>query len=149
MATESVIGIAISVIALGASIWTTVTTKRHDSRLLQLEHAREADRVRETKSAKLIASMTRSAHSGRLRIINRGQAAARNVRVAVDGVSLDAHKLLRGLEHPVAVIGAGSTVEALLMTFDGMQGQYQLELVWDDESGQPGRWTSTVTLQED
>jgi hypothetical protein len=81
-------------VSVGAAILAWSVSNRQNrlqARMLELEEARERDRLAEGSRAELTAAMVRSSHSGRLFITNDGPAGARNIRVTLDGKPIDRH----------------------------------------------------------
>jgi hypothetical protein len=79
-------------------------------------------------------------------MIHAGRADARAVRVFVDGTPVDQHQLFRDAKQPVSIIGPDATVEFRMFTYDGMPASYAIQLHWENPSGQPGAWSSELTL---
>lgn len=148
-----VTAVVISAIALGSSIWSTVTSARQgreqnrlQSQLLKLETDRERDRLIASQRAALTAQMQRRGTSASLVIQNTGQASAREVEIRVNGAPISAYRMIREGNRPIGVLGPGAFVDYPLITYDGMPSTYSVALRWRDGSGQEGSWESVITL---
>jgi hypothetical protein len=143
----------ISIAALLASIWAVVAAKRTakeqnrlQGQLLELEKARERDRVAEATTGSLVAALSRGEHSARLIIANGGRAEARDVSVRVNGEGIDVHQLFRKAKQPISLLAPNAHVEFLMTTYDGMPDAYLVELEWRNPDGQSGQWRSELTM---
>lgn len=139
----SVVAIIISIIALRKSHKT-------QGRLVDIETARERDRLLKARKAALVARIvTEGARSIQevsfLVIENRGEAAARCVWVVLDGTPFG--------QHPACVeeladdlrIGPSSDARFVLAINNDCMPPFDLQLAWQDDSGEPGVYRSTLT----
>jgi hypothetical protein len=147
------VGIIIGVVALGVSIWSVLRSQktarrqnRLQERLLKVEQSRERDRVTESQSAKLRAWVDRAGRTERQIVINEGQSEARAVKTLLDGLPIVGHPLVpQGVEE-VTHLGPGAHAEYLLAVSMGAPATVQIEVEWEDDTGEPGRWRSQLSL---
>jgi hypothetical protein len=138
----------IALLALVVSIISLAVTWRLGHRQNALELAREQDRQRDAKRAQLVATVVRRERGpgftpeAFLHVRNDGRATARNVAMSFDGRPFREHPLTEHGEPAVPSIGPGTDVRFFLKYTD--QRTFELELTWDDDTGEPGRWTSTM-----
>ena len=99
------------------------------------------------ETARLSASMIRTANSGALVIANGGSASARNIQVTIDGLPLAEQRLFRSPERPVSVIGPGASAEIGIITYDGMPELWHVLLEWAGDDGVGGRWESDLSFR--
>jgi hypothetical protein len=155
-----VAAIAISLAALAVSIWsarTSAHTSLEQNRLqteqnllqsivVEIERARERDRVTAVKTAELSAMLFRSGNSAFLRVRNDGHAAASGIQIKVDETPIKESKLVLDANGPLEPLGPGASLDFRFLVFDGMQASYKVDLSWHDASEREGRWWSTLTL---
>lgn len=125
-------------------------------RLVELETARERDRLMDARRAYVVASIDRekrqfpthrSPTTGYfLRLSNEGKAAARDIRLLLDGGPIHQHSLIPRNEEEFTTLGPGASNRYHLLVMLGSHRIIHVELTWTDESGEPGRWTSQLTL---
>jgi len=146
--------------------WST-STRQHrlgerqtdlQARLVDVESAREKDRLRTTRAAALVASVVRQTEHWTavhvrparvdyfLRIANEGQAEARNIVVRFDGRPPAEHPLTVKGEPEVTRLGPGADARYFLAVTTNSPRLLEVELAWEDDSGEPGRWASEVKL---
>jgi hypothetical protein len=120
-------------------------------RLVELETARERDRLRQARSAQLLASIERvekgKPHVPRtdyfLKIVNHGQAAARDIRILLDGKPMSEHPLIIRGEPELAKLGPGAESRSYLAFTMGSDRVFDVRVTWNDEAG-PGEWESQL-----
>ena len=143
-----------AVAALVASLWATVVSRRANARshgiqarLLRIEEQRETDRLGQTRRAALRAEMPQNERgSWRLYVTNDGLAEARNVRVTMDGKPFTEHGAFVEGDEIGNVIGPGGENSCSLAIDRRCSPPFDLELNWEDDSGTPGRYRTTLTF---
>jgi hypothetical protein len=115
-------------------------------RLVEIEQQRETDRLRQAKAAKLRADLRPTPQGcDRLYIFNSGDCEARNVTAVMDGKPITEHPASpRGEEFP-ELIGPDSEVSYLLAWSRKTNPPYELEITWDDDSGNQRLYRTTLT----
>ncbi len=142
----------IAALAFLVSIWSIIAASRNgkeqnklQKRLLNLEEARERDRQRASRSANLRAWIEREPHYT-LIIKNEGDSEARSVKTLIDGQPVLSHPLVpRGLKEMIQ-LGPGATISYLLAPSMGTNPMISVSLAWQDDSGDPGQWSSQLSL---
>jgi len=145
----SVIAIIVSILAFRKSLKT-------QNRLVDIEEVREKDRLAEKNKANLTAKIIKEAlpRSGSikidtnyyLQIENKGSSEARDVKVVLDGKPLLEHPtILKNIEE-ITQVGPNTDFRYLLVL--SMQGRppSNIEIEWEDDSGEPGNYSTTLTL---
>ena len=152
----SIIAAVISAIAIGVSIWTHNRNHKLQTRIVALEEAREKDRLAEKNKANLTAKITKeelrrsSTHriswQHHLVVENKGFGEARNIRLLVDGKSVVEHQGIVPPERVVEQIGPQSSFRYNLRLGTGIEIPAQADITWEDDSGEPGEYSTTLTL---
>lgn len=150
----SIIAAVISAIAIGVSIWTHNRNHKLQARIVALEEAREKDRLAEKQKANLTARisrelLTRGARSTTqhfLYIENSGNSEARNIKVNLDGKSLLEHPTIMNDTEEIRQVGPNSNFRYLLVLSMRGRSPSSIEISWEDDSGEPGEYSTTLTL---
>ena len=139
------------------ALWKSSKTQQ---RLLEIEEQREQDRVSEARKACLVARIVKEAaprtrmsgsHDFYLEIENLGEAEARRVAVLLDGVAILEHPVIpkQQLPQPPSAgftVGPQAHVRYILGPTQDVRGPFGIELEWQDDSGEVGRHSSTLTI---
>ena len=147
--------IAAFVLSLGACIGSFVAWRKSHNvhkRQVEIEEKRERDRLIEKKKAKLVAEIVREAevrgrHAGtahRLRITNKGQAEARDIKLTLDGKLMHEHPAILSGVQEVHLLGPGSSAKFPLAITSSRHLPSQVEANWTDDSGEPGHYRTTL-----
>jgi hypothetical protein len=144
-------GLAIVVSVLAAIIaWrASVKANRLQGRVVELEEARERDRITEQSRANVSAVITQfgAGNVPNLVVMNAGPAPARSVWVLIDGVTPQMHQQFRkGDDLLGRDLGPGGRMGIALRVHDGMQRMFDVRLRWSDGTGDDRTWESTLTL---
>ena len=143
----------IAVIISGIAVYISWRTQK---RLVDIEDAREKDRLAEKKKANLTANIEKEvliSRNGRkqtnqhfLYIENSGNSEARNIKVNLDGKPLLEHSTILKNTEEITQVGPNSDFRYLLVL--SMQGRppSSIEITWEDDSGEPGKYSTTLTL---
>lgn len=144
----------LSGLAILVSIWAAA--KAHSAaaqqnliqeRLLKLESARERDRVAGSKRANLSAEIRSDGRDWLFVVRNDGPGQARAIQVLVDNKSLPAHeRILCEPDELVTTLGPGAKVPYVMAVAMGSPLVYEVSLIWEDDSGDPGRWESQLHI---
>jgi hypothetical protein len=141
-----VVAIALSLIALVVAIRANHKANKLQAEGLEIEKARENDRLLAARSAFLTAELVRFAHSASLVVTNNGRSPARDIQILVDRQPISEHPQIHDSDRPVGIIGPGASTKYLLITYDQMPTSYHVALKWRDESPTPGTWESQLTF---
>ena len=144
-------GIVVGLGSLAVSIIAVVKSSRaqHEAndvnrRLVEIEEKREQDRLAGSTRAELRAELRITArNTTRLYVINYGLAEARNVTVTLDKKPLAKHEA--GGDELASTIGPKSEVSCILMTHMMCAPPFGIEITWEDDSGEPRSYSSTLT----
>ena len=153
----SIIATVISAIAIGASIWTHNRNHKLQVRIVALEEAREKDRLAEKSKANLTAKIIKEVlpRSGSikidtnyyLQIENKGSSGARDIKVMLDENPMFEHSsMCLEKEKKFEEIGPASPVRFRLFTADQLKVPHEISITWEDDSGEPGKYGTTLTL---
>ncbi len=160
------IGVVVAVTAIMVSTAAILVARRTASRqnelharMLELETARERDRIRQTRSAELRASIQREephwkearlADTGprhSLVVRNYGAVTARDVRVLLDGRPALEHSLVLRGEHDITVLGPGADFGYVLAVTFSSARVLGARIEWQDDSGESRRaWESQLKV---
>jgi hypothetical protein len=116
-------------------------------RLTQIEQSREHAKLMQSLQAVLRAELRQTDGGNyRLFIINTGQGTARNVTITLDGKPLLEHEAIPRGEQEAKTIGPESEISYYMAICRGCTPPFELEATWDDDSGQQGRYGTTLTF---
>jgi hypothetical protein len=137
----AVVTAVLSVVALAVAIWSWRKSHRVQKRLLEIEQARETERLMHSRAARLTAKLIKEWTSDyprySLEIRNHGPAEAKEICVSLDGGPIVDH----------AELGPESSVRHLLtVTKDETGKTHKLQVTWSDDSGQPGIFRTTFAI---
>ncbi len=143
----SIIAAVISAIAIGVSIWTHNRNHKLQARIVALEEAREKDRLAEKNKANLAAQIAQN-RDGRpvLRILNNGFAEARNIKVVLDNKPVLEHDGIFKNQKEICQVGPQSSFQYLQFLCDQLDPPNEVKITWEDDSGEPGEYSTTLTL---
>ena len=147
-----------AVVSIGAAIWATLKgAKAHrdslsiQAKLVAIEQSREDDRLAEQRNATLRAELVgehngRGSKSYRLRITNHGRAEARNVDVTMDGKPIMEHRAVPRNLSEIRQVGPGAYFQYVLALSFSCSPPFEIEITWQDDSGTPGRFRTTLSF---
>jgi hypothetical protein len=142
----SVLALFVSIASAVLAWWIARQQNSLQGRLLELENARERDRLKAARSARLSATVETDGRETSLLLRNHGSAAARDVRLQLDGRSALQHPLIPGGIEEVTIVGPGASTRYPLAPTFGMGRVVDVQVEWNDDSGEPGTWQSHLTL---
>lgn len=138
--------VCVAVLSLAAAVYFGIKNGRLQQRLVELEQEREKAKYVQSLQAVLRAEFRNARHvSSRLVISNSGKGTARSVKVLLDGVPLLEHDVIpKGVEK-VDIIGPESEISYAIAIDRACHPPFALEMTWDDDSGQQGKYSTTLT----
>jgi len=149
----ALIAVVIAALALYNSWRTGKQSNDIQRRLVQIEQTRDHDRAIQSLKAALrpklhsTQNINRRSKDYQLVIENSGQGTARNVKAFLDGKPLLEHPALPGGMQEVSLIGSGSGISyPLFIAMGGPRPPFEFMVTWDDDSGEPGRYSTTLTF---
>jgi len=114
-------------------------------RLTQIEQSREHAKLIQSLQAVIRAVLRKTDRgSWRLFVLNTGQGTARNVTITLDGKPLLEHDAVPRGEQEAKTIGPESDVSYCMAISSGCHPPFEFEATWDDNSGQQGRYGTTL-----
>lgn len=147
------------VVSLAAIVFSFIAwfkTRQIEKKQLDIEQAREKDRLAEKQkanlTAKIVSEPLRSVTGHKqitqhlLRIDNTGHAQAHNIKVLLDGKSLLEHPAILKNEKEIRQVGPNSQFQYVLATTMQARLPSDLRIKWSDDSGEPGSYRTTLTL---
>jgi hypothetical protein len=146
-----------SLLSFGAIVVSIVALRKSQKtqkRLVEIEEARERDRVAEKQKANLTAridtevltSGTRRVTQYFLCIANEGAGEARAIKVKLDGVPLLKHQTTQPtVKQEIDHVGPKSSFRYKLFTADQLRPPSEIEISWEDDSGEPGKYKTSLT----
>jgi len=144
------ISLGLSAVAIVVAMWTHCRSHKLQSRVVKMEETREKDRIVEQKKASLTARIVREPGSRKMRdllvIENLGPGEARNISAMLDGKPLLEHPAILQKERKLDKIGPRSEVRYLLVITMQTRPPFGIEITWEDDSGEPGKYSTTLTL---
>lgn len=152
----SIFAAVISAIAIGVSIWTHNRNHKLQARIVALEEAREKDRLAEKKKANLTAKITkeelRRSSTSRiywqyhLVVENKGLSEARDIEIILAGKPILEHPAIPQGTDEITRVGPNSSIQYLLAPSMGNYPPFDIEITWEDDSGEVGEYSTTLTL---
>ncbi len=142
----------LSLTAVVISVIAFLKVHRTRKRLLQIEEARERDRVRQKGKAQLVAGLVLKDSTYRLQTENRGSAEARDVVLSIDGQPVMKHPAIwsdsvRHLNTEICNVGPESSFRyAMALDQLNQQPPFEVDITWSDDSGEPGHYHTTITF---
>jgi hypothetical protein len=143
--------LALSLVAviLAACAWRA--NRRNAEQLLELERAWQRDRLSGGNRAALVAKLTaedRGRHKAFFLVIeNRGEATARRVQGRLDGIPFPEHRAWWEKLPDDLCIRPSSDVRFVRAINDGCAPPFDLDLTWQEDSGEAGSYRTTLTMQ--
>ena len=148
-----IVAIIVALASLVIAFWLGVKNQRLarennalQERLVHLDEAREGERQRDQQKANLSARIVKPGRDYRLLIENSGVCEARDVSLLVDQVPFCEHPVSVRGETEVKVIGSKSKVTYMLAITLDRPPPFDVELSWEDDSGERGRYRTTLTF---
>jgi len=145
----------LSLLALAVSIVALVISRKNQKRLVEIEEAREHDRLRLLRKANLIAQIKRevlitrhqqSVNQYFLCVDNTGNAEARDIVILLDGKPLLEHPTILDNTKEIRQVGPNSHFQYLLALNMQAHSPSDVKITWSDDSEEPGSYQTTLTL---
>ena len=125
--------LVVSIIALWKSSRVQDEANKLQRKLVYIEEQRERDQKAELLQANLHTQLIKVGKGYRLFLHNSGKAEARNIRIKLDGVSIENHcAFVKGSSIP-SCIGPDSEVSLLLAISLDCYPPFVIEVQWDDD----------------
>lgn len=148
------ISAGIALVSVAAAIYFGLRSQRLQrenadlqKRLVEIEEARDQERKKTIKKAQLSAHIEEYGRNNhRLVVENAGNAEARNINLTMDGKPFDEHQAAVSGEGKISRIGAHSQATRLLALTMRCAPPFELEIAWDDDSGEKGSYQTTLTF---
>lgn len=139
----------VSVVAVVMSVKTQGKQGKLQARLVEIEEARDQSLAQQARRARLRAEITSRpgvrSPNYYLEIINDGEAVAGNVIARLEDKPIMEHPAIPGFQSEITEIGPRSTARYILSITMTRTPPWRLSLTWDDESGSPGSYQTTLT----
>ncbi len=119
-------------------------------RVVELEEKRETERKEEKIRANLRAEVDyRPTAAGRvakkLRIVNEGQGAAKNIRIEIEGKSIEGCDFILKGNKSLDVLAAGNEFLLPMATSKDSPASWLTTLYWDDKTAKNQKFETTLT----
>lgn len=137
----------ISLLSIFIAAGAMFTSWRTQKRQVEIEEAREKDRLKEMRKADLMA---RLAKDGRdlLIIENKGSAEAREISIKLNGRSLSEFPVFMRNQPEIRRVGPYSSFHYQMAFCGGLEQMVytpEITINWTDDSGEPGAYQTTLT----
>lgn len=142
----SAVALAVAIVALTVKILAYRKANAKERRVAEIEDQREKERQAQKLSAQLRPELRKNGNNYRLVIVNNGDAEARNVRITMDGKPLSEHKASVQDDRLPEMVGANSEISCLLALAMGCTPPFDVEVAWDDDSGDGKKYKTTLTF---
>ena len=143
-------------LALGVSVGSAAVawlayrrSSKTEARLLVIEESRERDRILEARKAVLVARITREPSNRPialyLEVENKGLAPAHDICITLDGGTLFGHPAVVKTGEEVTHVWPQSAFRYRLAPHSSAPLPRGISLTWSDDSGEPGKYETTLT----
>ena len=140
------LGVLISLGSLIVAAVALLKNSRTQKLLAEIEQSRRKEEQHARNSANLVPELLKSRRTHRLVVRNTGRCEARNVGASINGKPFrDYGAVLQGEEIP-AIIGAEGKVGVMMAFHSGCLPPFELELHWQDDSGEKKHHRTTITF---
>jgi hypothetical protein len=150
---EEIAALVISVLALIASIWSVVESRRASNkgialqeRLLRLESGKELERRIAGLQAQVVAFIDIRDGRDRLYFRNEGLATAQEIEVLIDGLPMTKQQLVVRADSQPTTLGPSAEASVGLLQYDGRPAALRVAVHWTDDTGERGHWESDLSL---
>lgn len=135
-----IISLVSIIIAAGAMFTSWRTQKRQ----VEIEEAREKDRLKEMRKADLMARLVKDGRD-LLIIENKGAAEAREISILLNDRSLSEFPAFVCDQSEIHRVGPYSSFHYLMAFYAGVDLTPEITVKWIDNSGEPGIYQTTLT----
>jgi hypothetical protein len=137
----------LSLVSLCIAIAAMLTSWKTQKRIVEIEEAREKDRLKDLRKADLIARLVTNG-GDRLIIENKGSAEAREISIQLNGRPLLEFPAFVGNQPEIHKVGPNSSFHYLMAFYAGLDlinYTPEISINWTDDSGEPGAYQTTLT----
>ena len=135
----------LSVISIGIAGIAIYTSWRTKKRQVEIEEIRERDRQKEMRKADLVARLKDDNGRDLLVIENKGPAEAREIAILLNGKPLSEYQGFVRDQTEIRKVGPYSSFHYLMALCFGMEISFEITITWNDDSGEPGLYQTTLT----
>jgi len=140
----------LSLVSLVIAIVAILTSWKTQKRIVEIEEAREKDRLNDMLKADLIARLVRDGTDryNRLIIDNRGPAEAREISIQVNDRPLSEFPAFMSNQPEIRRVGPYSSFHYLMAFSAGLDPRVyspEITINWTDDSGGPGTYQTILT----
>jgi len=137
----------LSLVSLFIAIAAMIISWRTQKRIVEIEEARERDRLKDMRKADLIARFVKDV-ADRLIIENKGPGEAREISIQLNGRPLSEFPAFVGNQPEIHSVGPYSSFHYLMAFCIGLESMVyapEITINWTDDSGEPGVYHTTLT----
>ena len=134
----------ISLVSIFIAAGAMLTSWRTQKRPIEIEEAREKDRLKEMHKADLTARLLKDGRD-LLIIENKGPAEAREISILLNGRSLLEFPAFVRYQSEIHRVGSYSSFHYLMAFDPGADLSPEITINWVDDSGEPGIYQTTLT----
>lgn len=134
----------ISLVSIFIAAVAMFTSWRTQKRQIEIEEAREKDRLKNMRKADLMAKLVRDGRD-LLIIENKGSAEAREISILLNGRSLSEFSAFVRKQSEIKSVGPFSSFHYLMAFHSGVDLSPEITIHWLDDSGEPGIYQTTLT----
>ena len=132
----------ISVFVAATAMYTSWKTQK---RQVEIEEIREKDRQKEMRKADLVARLVDDDGRRLLVIENKGPAEAREIVILLNDRTLSEYQGFVRQQPEIRRVGPYSSFHYLMVLTMGMDLSFEITITWTDDSGENGRYSTTLT----
>lgn len=137
----------LSLVSLCIAIAAMLTSWRTQKRIVEIEEAREKDRLKDMRKADLMARLVTDGQD-QLIIENKGPAEAREISIQLNGRSLSEFPAFVGDQPEIHRVGPYSSFHYMMAFSCGLDPAVyapEITINWTDNSGESGTYQTTLT----
>ena len=138
--------LAMSIVAILLSVLSYVSGRRTNQKLVEIEQNRDSRDIEDSKTASLVARLehgTNGDYQSTILIENKGEGAAREIELNIDGGTLVAHTA-HFMSPAPKILGPMSTTRLSFITTDGDPNPRNIKITWKDDTGGERDYESTL-----
>ena len=110
-----------------------------------IEKARERDRIKESKKAKITVHRIEDARHSKLLVKNEGEAEAREITMKMDGKPVLEHEIIPEGETEKRFLGPKSHFHYIMTPILAKRSVIDIEITWQDDSDEQGNYRTTIS----
>jgi hypothetical protein len=132
----------LAILSLAIAVLSLLYSNRLSRRMLAIEEHRDTQRRLHQQRAKLVASVSHDGRNAyRLVVRNNGESTATGIRIRLDDGDPCGHPAFPA-QDLASIIGPTTSVEYVLAPSFSHPLPKKIEVLWCDDSGEPGRFES-------